>query len=121
MNKFTTDFLRIANNPADFAGNEPARLIYAAIEHYAECHDITRADAVAYLSTRSDYGSNGRVGGVNARWVDDTQSDYDIEYTTSDVSTWMPLAQLVDQTLNAEPNFLPGWFEPEWINAATGA
>lgn len=110
---YTEKFLAIANNRAAYEDNEPARLIFEAIEHYAEVHEITEEEAAVRLSVKPYYGSNGEVGGVN---VFKDEEEITVVFTTSDISTWTSLVTLVCLANDPCPNGVPDWFEAEWYS-----
>ena len=114
MSNFKADFLNIAIDRAAFEGNEPARLIYEAIDSYAEREGLSTDDAIAELSEKPQYGTlSGRCGGVNV--YRNSNDELETVYTRSDNSTWMCLSALVDQALEAFPNREPSWYDEEWI------
>ena len=103
--------------------NNPADVLRTRLARYCEENECSEANAIRDIAADEAYQDDthmGDWGGVNATEETIDADSYQVEYTTSDISTWMSPVALVEQALSSNPDGLPEWFEPDWIMGPDG-
>lgn len=111
---FTEKFLEIANNRDAFCFNNPAKLVFAAIDYRALAQRMTIEQANESLLKEPNFGGQGEIGGVNVYHFTDGQYDR-VQYTDDSDSTWMTLSSAVKQAFQPSPNSQPDWYSEHWV------
>jgi hypothetical protein len=103
--------------------NNPAEVLRNRLAWYCEENECSEAKAIRDIAADHDYHNgthSGDWGGVTATEETIDADDYQVEYTTSCISTWMSPVALVEQALSSNPDGLPDWFEQGWIVGPEG-
>ena len=108
--EFEKNFLGIINDSAGkYKKSEAAMFLLSVVEDFEGKEHFTQSALV--LSDKSDYGSNGQIGGINV----DHQTG--VSYTRYGDATWITLGDLVNAVINDCD--IPDWWDSEWTTGVT--